>query len=111
MTGQAHIAKAAHPCGDRPVLSEPVRYNYRRKGSLATVPDRQLPHESSQLQVGAYGQWRKDRPTRADFDRHESRGDSQGSESLIQNAGWGMEASMHGSASLDGFAHAAFGRD
>ena len=48
---------------------------------------------------------------RADFDRHESRGDSQWSESLIQNAGWGMEASMHGSASLDGFAHAAFGRD
>jgi hypothetical protein len=48
---------------------------------------------------------------RADFDRHESRGDSQGAESLIHNAGWGMEASMHGSASFDGFAHAAFGRD
>ncbi len=38
-------------------------------------------------------------------------GDSQGAESLIQSAGWGMEASMHGSASLDGFACAAFGRD
>lgn len=49
--------------------------------------------------------------SRADFDRHESLGDSQGSESLIQNAGWDMEASIHGSASLDGFTHAAFGRD
>jgi hypothetical protein len=49
---------------------------------------------------------------RADFDRHKSRGgDSQGAESLIHNAGWDMEASMHGSVSLDGFAHAAFGRD
>ena len=51
------------------------------------------------------------RDIRADFDRLESLGDSQGAESLIQNAGWSMEASMHGSGSLDGFAHAAFGRD
>ena len=46
---------------------------------------------------------------RADFDRPESREDSQGAESLIQIAGWGMEASMHGPTSLDGFVHAVFG--
>ena len=105
-------------------VPQPVEYNFqiaRSKGVIYnpwTLSNDQVELRSFIGSEGAQGDFvaptirvAPGQQLRADFDRHESLGDSQGSESLIQNAGWDMEASMHGSASLDGFAHAAFVRD